>query len=101
MVAVPALAPVTSPVALTVAMAVLELVHVIPRPLRGLPPESFGVAVSCTVCPTGTPADAGVTSTDATGTPGGEMVAVVPAGALGFPFESVTLKVTVYVPAAA
>ena len=50
-VAGPAPAPVTSPVALTVATALLELVHAIPRPLRGLPSASFGVAVSCTVCP--------------------------------------------------
>jgi len=99
-VAVPAPAPVTSPVALTVATAVLELVHVIPRPVRGLPLESLGVAVSCTVCPAGIPADAGVTSTDATGTLGGEMVAVVAAAALALPFESVTVNVTVYVAAA-
>src|SRR3989454_10554979 len=70
-VAVPAPAPVTSPLALTVATAVLELVHAIPRPVRGLPSASFGVAVSCTGCATLLPADAGVTSTDATGTPGG------------------------------
>ena len=36
--------------------------------MSGLPAESLGVAVSCTVCPTYRLPDAGVTVTDATGT---------------------------------
>src|SRR5947208_8277156 len=68
MVAEPATFPVTSPLVLTVATAVLLLDHVIVRPDSGLPFASFGVAVSCTVLPSFTLADAGVTVTDATGT---------------------------------
>ena len=49
-------------------MLVSALVHVIVRPVRGAPVASFGVAVSWTVAPTCTLADAGLTSTDATGT---------------------------------
>src|SRR5207247_11230696 len=64
----PAATPKTSPLALTVAMAVLLLAHVTVRPDSRLPAESFGVAVSCTVCPTSTEAVAGLTVTDATGT---------------------------------
>ena len=69
MVAVPATLPVTSPLALTVATLVLLEAQVTVRPESTLPPESRGVAVSCTVCPSNTWAVAGVTDTDATGTP--------------------------------
>jgi hypothetical protein len=48
-VATPADAPVTRPVAETVAIPVFELVHVTARPVSGEPPASFGVAVNCTV----------------------------------------------------
>src|SRR6266516_4028233 len=67
-VAEPAAPPVTSPLALTVATAVLLLAHVTVRPANRLPFASFGVAVSCTVWPTCTDAEAGLTVTDATGT---------------------------------
>src|SRR6266480_4244648 len=67
-VAEPATLPVTSPLELTVATVVLLLDHAIVRPDSGLPPASFGVAVSCTVLPSFTLADVGVTLTDATGT---------------------------------
>src|SRR2546422_846483 len=67
-VAVPATFPVTSPLELTVATVVLLLTQVTVRPVSGLPFASFGVAVSWTVLPSFTEADAGVTATDATGT---------------------------------
>src|SRR5882762_6028471 len=67
-VAEPATFPVTSPLELTVATAVLELAHVTTRPDNGLPLASFGVAVSCTVVPSFTEGAAGVTLTEATGT---------------------------------
>jgi len=67
-VAVPATLPVTSPLALTVATVVLLLTQVTVRPVSGLPFASFGVAVSWTVLPSFTEADAGVTVTEATGT---------------------------------
>src|SRR5439155_13297291 len=67
-VAAPALTPVTRPLADTVATAVLPLDQVTVRPVSGLPFASFGVAASCTVCPTDTLADVGLTATDATGT---------------------------------
>ncbi len=67
-VADPAPAPLTSPLPLTGATAVLLLPHVTTRPVRAVPFASRGVAVSCTVAPCGTLADAGVTVTDATGT---------------------------------
>src|SRR3989440_9955960 len=66
-VAVPATLPVTSPVPLTVATLVLALVHVTVRPVNTLPAASRSVAVSCTVLPSFTLADPGVTVTDATG----------------------------------
>src|SRR5439155_16729477 len=69
MVAVPATLPVTSPLALTVATLVLLEAQVTVRPESTLPPESRGVAVGCTGCPSNTWAVAGVTDTDATGTP--------------------------------
>src|SRR5207247_1159253 len=67
-VADPAATPVTSPVPLTVATAVLPLAHVTTRPVSVAPLASLGVAVSCPVCPTGMLAVAGATVTDATGT---------------------------------
>jgi len=67
-VAAPAATPVTSPLALTVAAAVLLLAHVTTRPDSGLPLASCGVAVSCTVLPATIVADPGLTDTDATGT---------------------------------
>src|SRR5438034_1379265 len=65
-VAVPAVFPVTSPLALTVATAVLLLAQVTVRPLSGFPFASFGVAVSCTVWPTCTVPVAAVTVRPAT-----------------------------------
>src|SRR5437667_688661 len=67
-VADPAATPDTSPLPLTVATDVLLLDHVTVRPVTGLPFASFGVAVSCTVWPTPTLAEAGLTVTAATGT---------------------------------
>src|SRR5439155_1472914 len=66
MVAEPAALLVTRPLGLTVATAVLLLPHVTVRPVSALPAESFGVAVSCTVCPTRMLAVAGETATEAT-----------------------------------
>src|SRR5438552_16078281 len=68
-VAEPATLPVTSPVPVTVATDVLLLAHVTERPVRMLPLASRRVALSCTVWPAGTLADAGLTVTDATGMP--------------------------------
>src|SRR5439155_8544303 len=67
-VAVPAATPFTSPLLLTVAILVLLLAHVTVRPVSAVPAESFGVAVSCAVCPTIRLAVAGATATEATGT---------------------------------
>src|SRR5438552_18843029 len=64
----PGVTPVTRPLVLTAATAVLELDHVTVRPESGFPPASLGVAVSCTVWPACTDAEGGVTSTVATGT---------------------------------
>src|SRR3989442_8630400 len=66
-VADPTATPLTRPLPLTVATAVLLLAHVTVRPVSGAPLASFGVAVSCTACPTWTLAGAGLTVTDATG----------------------------------
>src|SRR5438445_10631413 len=74
-VAAPAATPVTTPLPFTVATAVLPLAQVTTRPASGFPLASLGVAVSCTVWPTGTLAVAGLTATDATGT----AVTVIPA----------------------
>src|SRR5256885_9272391 len=68
MVAEPATTPRTKPLELTVATDVLLLAHVIVRPVSEFPLASFGVAVSCAVCPAGTEAEAGLTVTVATGT---------------------------------
>jgi hypothetical protein len=67
-VAEPAATPLTSPLADTVATDDALLAQVIVRPLSGFPFESLGVAVSWSVAPTGTFADAGLTATEATGT---------------------------------
>src|SRR5438445_655651 len=75
-VAEPATFAVTSPVPVTVATGVLLLDHATGRPVSTLPFASFRVAVSCCVCPAGTLADAGLTVTDATGTPLTVMLAV-------------------------
>jgi hypothetical protein len=64
----PVVTPATRPLADTVAAAGLLLTQLIARPARGFPAESFGVAVSWTVPPTATLADAGLTVMDATGT---------------------------------
>jgi len=52
MVAAPVATALTRPLLLTVATAALLVVHVTRRPVNGLPPASFGIAVSCTFCPT-------------------------------------------------
>src|SRR5436309_7636192 len=75
-VAAPATFAVTSPVPVTVATGVLLLAHVTERPVRMVPLASRRVALSCTVWPAGTLADAGLTVTDATGTPLTVMLAV-------------------------
>src|SRR6266576_175414 len=75
-VAEPAAMPVTSPLLLTVAAAVLLLDHVTARPDNVLPLASLGVAVSCTVLPAGTLAEAGETATEATATSVTVIVAV-------------------------
>src|SRR6266566_5087348 len=72
----PAATPVTSPLALTVAAVVLLLNHVIARPVRTFPAESFVVAVSCTLPPTAMLPLAGLTVTEATGTRATVMLAV-------------------------
>src|SRR5439155_1241822 len=77
-VAVPAATPFTSPLLLTVAILVLLLAHVTVRPVSAVPAESFGVAVSCAVCPTIRLAVAGATATEATGT-GVTVTAALPA----------------------
>src|SRR5213080_1545278 len=69
-VAEPAAAPLTRPLLLTVATAVLLLDHVTLRPDSRFPFASLSVAVSCTAWPACTVADAGVTVTDATGAGG-------------------------------
>src|SRR3989442_1203695 len=65
MAAEPAATPVTRPLGLTVATAAALLVHVIVRPVSGLPAESSGLAVSCLVPPTKRLAGLGLTDSDA------------------------------------
>src|SRR5438874_5600138 len=77
-VAAPAVTPVTTPLPLTVATAVLLLAQLTGRPDNGLPLASFGVAVSCTVWPTGTDAVLGLTVTDPPATAPPVIVAVPP-----------------------
>src|SRR2546427_290854 len=68
MVAEPATTPLTRPLAFTVAIEVLPLLHDKTRPVKGLPLASLGVAVSSPAWPASTVADAGLTLTEATGT---------------------------------
>jgi hypothetical protein len=75
-VAVPTTSPLTSPPDDTVATAALLVAHVTTRPVSGLPFASFGLAVNCTVCPTATLAEEGLTATDATGATVTAIVAV-------------------------
>src|SRR5437762_301296 len=63
----PAALPLTTPLLLTVAVAVLLLAHVTTRPVSVLPAASLGTAVNCWVAPTWIPAVVGLTVTDATG----------------------------------
>jgi hypothetical protein len=67
-VADPAATPVTRPLLLTVATAVLLLPQVTTRPVRIVPAKSFVVAVSCCESPTVIVAELGLTLTEATGT---------------------------------
>src|SRR5439155_18234918 len=67
-VAPPAVTPLTRPLLVTVATAVLLDAQLTVRPASELPLASLGVAVSWTVWPVDTEADAGVTATAATGT---------------------------------
>ena len=75
-VAPPAAFAVTSPLELTVATVVLLLAQVTVRPVSTFPTESFRVAVSCAVPPTGEVTVAGVTVTVATGAGVGGAVTV-------------------------
>src|ERR1700716_634134 len=68
MVAEPDTTPVTWPLGFTVATLGLLLIHDTVRPVKVLPAESFGVAVSWTVCPICRLAVAGEIVTEATGT---------------------------------
>src|SRR2546425_1315243 len=63
----PTTMPATSPLPLTVATAGLLVVQVTVRPVRSVPLASLSVATSCSVCPTATLAEAGLTVTEATG----------------------------------
>jgi hypothetical protein len=75
-VALPAATAVTKPLALTEAMAGLELDHVTTRPVSTLPLASRVVAESCTVAPTTRLDDVGATVTDATGTGAGALTVI-------------------------
>src|SRR5207244_4223742 len=68
MVAEPVATPLASPPPLTVATDEFELPHVTVRPVKALPFASLGVATNCSVWPTNTLPDAGLTLTEATGT---------------------------------
>ena len=70
-VTVPAPTDVASPLAFTVAIAELLLVHVIDCPLSTEPVELMTCAENCAVCPTELLTGLGVTITDATVTPAG------------------------------
>src|SRR5690349_9305437 len=77
-VAEPAARPVTNPAPLTGATAVSLLDQTTTVPASCVPLESFAVAVSCSVCPSCTLADRGVTETEAAAPGGGTgAVAVV------------------------
>jgi len=73
----PGATPVTWPLELTLATLALLLAQVMVRPAKVLPVESFGVAVSCTVCPICKLPDDGETVTEATGTSATVIVAVL------------------------
>src|SRR5436309_12874294 len=64
-VAEPAAIPLTTPLLLTVATAVLLLAHVTTRPVSVLPAASWVTALKCRVAPTGRLAVVGLTVTDA------------------------------------
>src|SRR5207248_11673702 len=81
-VAEPAATPDTKPLAETVAAAALLVAQVTTRPLRAVPFPSFGVAVNWVVVPTVTPAAAGLTVTEATGTLVTVMAEVPPCASL-------------------
>src|SRR5207253_3402919 len=66
-VAVPAVTPVTRPLLLFTVAADASELHTTVRPVNGLPPASFSVAVSCTVAFVKMLAVAGATVTVATG----------------------------------
>jgi hypothetical protein len=66
--AVPAATPLTMPLELTVATAVLPLDQVTIRPVSALPLPSLGFAVNCLVAPAPKLTLAGETLTEATGT---------------------------------
>ena len=66
-VADPTATPLTSPLGETVATVGALLVHVTTRSVRAFPLASRGVALNCTVPPTGTVADVGLITTEATG----------------------------------
>ena len=68
---VPAALPVTTPVPLTDAIALLALLHATARPVMTLPLASRVIAMTCAVAPTLSATLAGETSTVATGTGGG------------------------------
>src|SRR5207249_4195137 len=92
-IAEPAVTPVTSPLPLTVATAVLLLAQLTARPDNGLPFPARVIAASSAVCPTPIVAVAGVTLTDATGS--GHPVTVTLAAMETFPgwLVAVTVKV--------
>src|SRR5947199_9833321 len=79
MVAGPTVAPLTSPLPVTVATAVLLDAQVTVRPVSTLPFASLRVAVSCTVGPAGTEAGAGGAGTAARGAGGGREATVATA----------------------
>src|SRR5947207_10709623 len=68
MIADPTAAAVTTPLPLTVATDAFELDQLTTRPESVLPLASLSVAATCSVWPTWTVAEAGVTATEATGT---------------------------------
>src|SRR5213079_43346 len=87
MVAGPTVAPLTSPLPLTVATAVLLDAQVTVRPVSVLPFASLRVAVSWTVWPVGTEAGAGVTVTEATGAGAGAVTVMAEVPLLPSPLQ--------------
>src|SRR5499426_603611 len=65
--ALPSVTPLARPPAVIAATAESELDHVTVRPLSGFPSSSFGMAVSCSVVPTGSGEESGTTLTETTG----------------------------------